>query len=141
MNLVGTWFLTSYEVHFADGREPVSPFGDEPFGQLIYASDLHMSAVICRADRKRSDGKLERASAISDAEKIDAFDSYMSYGGRYEVVADEVHHHVTHSLFENSVGETFVRAFAFDGERLELTYDVEAKSGVTRHFKLAWRRA
>jgi len=139
--LHGSWLLERFVIRFADGRPPVHPFGEDARGLLMYTPDGHMSAILSRAGRPLLDAsRLETSAKAPAEEKAGAFDSYLSYGGRWSIDGDEVVHTVEYALTPNLVGRDNRRRAALDGDRVVLSYDVPARSGVTRHYSLTWRR-
>jgi len=143
--LHGSWLLERFVIRFADGRPPVQPFGERARGLLMYTPDGRMSAILSRADRPPlAASRLETSAKAPAEEKAGAFDSYLSYGGRWTIEGDEVVHAVEYALTPNLVGRDNRRRADFrpapDGDRVVLSYDVPARSGVTRHYSLTWRR-
>lgn len=123
----------SWTIRFDDGQPARHPYGTSPSGSLLYSADGRMLAAIARAERKQlSEPVPQRAP---EAEKIAAFDSFFSYGGRFEIDGDEVIHHVDISLNPNFVGSVQRRNMHFESDRLSLS----ASEG-TRHHELVWQR-
>lgn len=92
-SLVGAWRLDHFEVRFADGRPSVRPFGDHAQGLLIYDRGGQMCAVLSQAERPALDTpRLENTHKAPDAQKVAAFDSYLSYAGTWRLDGDEVVH-------------------------------------------------
>ena len=140
--LVGAWRLTRFRVAFSDGRSTVEPMGPEAKGLLIYSAGGQVSAVLTRAVRSTLGvGGLEGAHRASADAKAEAFDGYMSYAGRWHLEGDEVVHTVEMSLTPDAVGLAQRRRVRWDGHRLSLAYDLTARSGVVRHYRLDWVRA
>ena len=139
--LVGAWTLASFVITFDDGRAPLFPFGEDATGQLLYTASGRMSAVLSRADRPGFGiARLEQATAATAEQKADAFDSYLSYAGRYRVEGETVFHDVDFSLAPDTVGHVHARRATLDGETLTLAYDLTSKSGVRRDYTLTWTR-
>ena len=131
----------SFVIRFADGRDPVYPFGEDASGLLVYAPDGYMSAVLSRAGRPSlAASRLETARRAPAEQRAAAFDGYLSYGGRWRIEGREVVHEVTHALTPNLVGAANRRRVALSEGRVVLSYDLPARSGVTRHYSLTWRR-
>lgn len=99
--LVGTWKLVSWTVMIGNGSVSF-PYGKNPVGYLTYTSDGHMSAEIMNSDREQSNPSLHAELACSqtipDADKVHAYNTYLSYCGRYTVDGETVTHHVNASL-------------------------------------------
>lgn len=140
-DLVGAWILASFETTFSDGRPPVAPFGPDATGLLLYTADGHMSATLSRADRAPLAGTtLETTRRADDAAKAAAFDSTLTYAGRWHLSGDDVVHEVCHALSPGIVGQRNRRRATLRDGRLALSYTRGAPSGVTRTFTLVWRR-
>lgn len=140
-DLVGTWGLVRFVLSFSDGRPDVYPFGADAKGLIVYSAEGWMSAILSRADRGGfSATRLESASTAPLEEKAAAFDSYLSYAGTYRLEADEVIHDVHFALAPNTVGTQQRRRIAWDGRLLQLSYTLNARSGITRRYQLTWQR-
>lgn len=133
--IVGGWELVSWTITLGDMM--TYPFGKRPTGRILYTSDGQMSATIARSDRPRMSHPVP-AKAPED-EKLAAFDSYFSYGGRFHIDGDEVVHHVELSLNPNFVGSEQRRRMAFDGPYLTLSADEETKKGL-KHHAIRWKK-
>ena len=73
-------------------------------------------------------------------EKIEAFNGYISYSGRFEVSGDVVTHVIEVSLFPNWIGERQERFFEFDGDRLTLSTPLQLVGGMSLSSHLVWER-
>jgi hypothetical protein len=134
---VGTWRLISWEDETEAG-EKRCPFGPNPKGYIIYSADGYMSVVLCWAHRARFAG--DDPFGGTPEEKVSAYDSYVSYCGRYEVQEDRVIHKVELSKFPNWYGNDQVRFYRFDGNRLILTTPLMLNDGQKRVSRLIWER-
>jgi len=140
-DLAGAWELVDFRVEFDDGREPIAPFGVNARGSLIYSTCGRMSGVLSSGERDvLSASGLEASHKAPAHEKAAAFDTYLSYAGRYSVQGNQVTHHVDLALVPNIVGADQVRDAALDGDELTLTYTRDSKRG-KQHYCLRWRRA
>lgn len=143
--LLGSWHLQRWEITYGDGRAPTLPFGPDAGGIIVYAPDGWMNASIARAGRS----PLSSASAKTApaAERLAAFDSFFSYGGRYRLLredgADYVVHSVTQSVNPGLVGTEQKRRMTFeaDGSLVLSASDVLPGSAIARLHRLSWRRA
>jgi hypothetical protein len=139
--LIGTWKLINWTVEMEGGRV-IKPFRGKAIGLLTYTDEGRMIASLMKTDREpigtRSFAEakaLERASAAA---------GYLSYAGSYEVIGDQVHHHVELSLFPDWVGGTQVRHIEWitnaDGSvdlELSTPHAPQERSAVNR---LRWHR-
>ena len=139
--LAGAYELRRFEIHYSDGRLSTEPFGPDARGQLLYAPCGMMSAMLSRADREAlAVDRLEASAEASEARKAAAFDSFLSYGGRWSLDRDTVTHHVQLASVPELVGKAQSRSISLCGEDLTLSYELEARSGVIRRYELEWRR-
>jgi hypothetical protein len=140
-NLIGSWRLIDWTVEM-QGDRVVKPFRGRATGVLTYTDEGRMVASLMKTDRDpigtRSFAEakaLERASAAA---------GYLSYAGAFEIIGDEVHHHVDLSLFPDWVGGTQIRHIEWitnnDGTtdlELSTAHAPEERSAVNR---LRWHR-
>ncbi len=141
--LVGSWELVGFTVTPADGGPVRQPFGPGARGRIVYAADGHMAALLSAADRPPvGPGGLERAHKAPAAAKAQAFDTALSYSGRWRLVGDTVHHEVDLALVPEVVGTTQIRRArpTADGG-LVLDYQLTDRRGGVHTFALRWRRA
>jgi hypothetical protein len=136
-SIKGRWTILSWEQVYDDGRI-VRPMGTELEGFIEY-SDYGMFCVVAKKDRaKFTTGGQWNAS---DAEKAEAYNSYLTYAGDYEVNGDTITHKVRYSIFPNWVGGSQLRNAEFDGEVLTLTARLEEGTSEARTARLSWKRA
>lgn len=137
-SLVGGWKLVEWSAS-VDDVDAGHPMGPDAGGQLTYTADGAVSAILHVADRPTFGTR--QFHQASENRRADAATTYVSYGGRYELRDDQVHHFVEHSLFPDWVGTVLVRTAAFEGDRLVLTALPE-RSADGRSFenRLVWER-
>jgi len=140
-DLIGAWRLQGFVIRFSDDRPPLYPFGEEARGVIVYSADGTMSAVLSRADRPPLAQRLETAGKAPLAARAAAFDSYLSYAGRWTLDGETVTHHVDLALVPDAVGARQQRRAVLDGDRLTLSYAITARSGIVRRYTLDWRRS
>jgi hypothetical protein len=115
--LVGTYRLLAVE-HFTDDGEVGKPYGENPKGYLIYTAEGGMSAALMRSDRPNSvDGDI---LAATDAERLSAFATASAFAGRWELVGDEIIHHLEVTTYPNWSGTDQVRKFDLTETHLTL---------------------
>jgi hypothetical protein len=137
--LVGTWRLRRWIAMADDGSES-SPMGDPPQGLLVYSGDGTM--IVLMAHAERSPIASDDVTGGTEAERADAFASFIAYGGSYEVEGNVISHHVQMSQFPNWVGTIQRRRWELDdGDRLlTLTSPPVTVGGGTRIQRLTWER-
>ena len=138
-NLTGRWELVTFEQNYDDGRV-VFPMGEGPQGVIQYTEDGYMSCQITKANR----GNFTTGGQwnASDTEKAGAYNSMLSYAGRYTLEDGVVTHLVDLSLFPNWVGGQQKRQFKFDKQgQLSLIARLEENTSEARTALLLWKRA
>ena len=136
---VGTWRLVSSIDRNANG-EVRDSFGKKPHGLITYTSDGRMMAIVAFDGRKPL--SVNDPIASPEAERAEAFATFVSYAGTYTVEGHNVIHHVEIAWLQNRVGTTQVREFTFrDDGRLVLRTPPILKGGVTVTTELVWERA
>ena len=132
-HFVGSWQLASFCISFSDNAPIVYPFGEHARGQLLYAADGQMSAILCPVDRAPLGvDTLERARSADEKKKAASFDSYMSYAGRWSLDGNVVTHHIEFALVPELVGHDHTRTASLDPEgALVLCYDRPTRRGAT----------
>jgi hypothetical protein len=140
-SLIGLWILVKYLVRFEqDGRE-VYPFGEDAKGYIYYSPEGFTAGVMMRNDRPNFTTG-DRLGA-TEAEKVKAWDSYITYMGFYELEEEEqrVIHKIRLSLYPNWSGQDQYRYIQYlKNGNIELTNYIEER-GVRRVAVATWRRA
>lgn len=137
--IVGSWELLRWSIEYPDGREPTLPFGPDAIGLIVYAPDGWMTATMCR--RSRAGLSAPTAARASTASKAQAFDEYLSYGGRWRIDGDAVVHDVRMSMNPTLLGLPQRREARLHDGRLELTAaETDPASGRSRLHRISWRR-
>lgn len=96
--LIGTYELVSWENRYASG-DVRYPLGPDAKGFISYTADGFMFVHIMADGRKKHfTGDLFGGS---DAEIRSSATTHISYCGRYDVIGNEVMHHVSVSSFPN----------------------------------------
>ncbi len=136
-HFIGTWRLLSYEVRSTDGQITY-PWGQDALGYLIYNKDGYMMVAIMSGNRPKFASSDFIGGSVE--EKTDAADTYISYGGRYEVKGDRVIHHIEICSYPNWTGVDQERIFEFVGDRLELQSLPILYGGIQQTAHLIWQR-
>jgi hypothetical protein len=115
---IGTWKLVSYVREKIPSGAKSDVLGPHPSGYINYGADGRMILIIVAGDRKRPAGPIatpEEAQAL--------IGSMLSYAGTFTVdtEAKTVTHRVDVSWNESRTGETYVRNYKLDGDKLILT--------------------
>ena len=142
-SLVGTWELVDFHVTSSDGRAKRYPFGQEATGRILYAADGHMMAVLSRGAVERKTGQLsslETSHRAGADDKAAAFDSYLSYSGRWRLSDGQVHHEVDLALVPGVVGQIQSRVAVMHDGLLTLSYTRQSRRGIVHTFTLRWTR-
>ena len=73
-------------------------------------------------------------------EKIEAFNGYISYSGRFEVIGDTVTHIIEVSLFPNWIGDRQERYYRFEEDMLTLSTPLQLVGGMMLSSHLVWEK-
>ena len=147
--LTGAWSLLDWSVRSAAG-EPSQPFGESPRGILVYTADGTVCSSFSRAARVPLGISLaeitaarrywmgaggEPPPAALRERFVEAALHFNSYGGRYTVDGERVHHDVEVALFPDWIGKRLTRTFRVDGPGLTLSFEAHGQTDT-----LQWRR-
>ena len=135
--LVGSYRLLSFE-HFSDDGEVGRPFGEHPRGFIIYTAERYMSAILMRSDRATfAAGDI--LGGTTD-EKVEAFTSSSAYAGRWEIVNNQIIHHLEATTYPNWTGTDQVRDFELTDTHFTLFPPKMLMEGKIRHGRVHWER-
>lgn len=123
---IGTWRFVSLSTESAEG-DVFLPYGNEPYGRLMYDSKGNMSAFLMRPNRSRFvSGDIYSGTA---QEIKSAFENFDAYCGTYKINAEKktVIHFVEGSRFPNWEGTEQVRFYEFKNDTLILSASLNLK--------------
>jgi hypothetical protein len=129
--------LVSY-VSRADDGSLTYPLGADVEGSLVYTAGGWMTAQISARDRR--DPPSDDLFSGSDAERAEAFSTYLAYCGFYEVTGDVVVHRVAMCSFPNWVGSEQLRRFELTGRQLVLRTPPIEVGGELLMQEFIWQR-
>jgi Lipocalin-like domain len=115
---LGTWKLVSYVREDIPSGAKSDVMGAHPSGYINYGPDGRMMVIIVGSDRKKP------AGPVATPEEAEALiRSMLAYAGGYTVdsKAKTVTHHIDVSWDQSRTGESHVRTYKLDGDRLTLT--------------------
>lgn len=137
-DLVGRWDVVAWEQVYDDGRREL-PMGEQLEGFIRYLADGDMVCMISRGGRAPfTHGGQWHAP---QADKAAAYQSMLSYAGRWRLDGDVITHHVQFSLFPNWVGSEQKRRVEPQPDgTLALTARLEENTPQARTARLVWRR-
>jgi hypothetical protein len=116
--ILGTWKLVSYVGEEVASGARTDVMGARPSGYLHYGRDARMLVIIVGTGRKKP-----AAPVATPAEAQALLTSLLAYAGTYtlDTKAHTVTHHIDVSWDETRTGESHVRTYHFEGDRLTLT--------------------
>jgi hypothetical protein len=116
--ILGTWRLVSYVREEIPSGAKSDVMGAHPSGYINYSRDGRMIVIIVGSDRKKPAG-----SVVTPEEAVALIRSMLAYAGTYTVDSDAatVTHHIDVSWDQSRTGESHVRTYKLDGDRLTLT--------------------
>jgi lipocalin-like protein len=116
--ILGTWKLISFVREEIPSGAKSNVMGAHPAGYINYGRDGRMIVIIVGSDRQKPVGPV---ATREEAEAL--IRSMLAYAGTYTVdsEAKTVTHHVDVSWNQARTGESLVRTYQLDGDRLTLT--------------------
>jgi hypothetical protein len=133
----GRWSVVSWEQLYDDGRV-VLPMGDEVQGFMEY-SDYGMFCVVSK--KGREEFKTGGQWSADESEKAQAYSTYLTYAGDYEIEGSTITHKIDYSIFPNWEGENQYRHAELVGNVLSLTTGrLEEGTTEARVSKLTFKR-
>ena len=108
--LAGSWKLNSWTIQVIGG-EATEPFGPNPKGRAVFASDGYVVFVIVAANRK---------PAANDGESAALLKTLLAYTGKFTIDGDKFTTKVDMSGNELLTGQDQVRFFKLDGDKLSI---------------------
>jgi hypothetical protein len=116
--ILGTWKLVSYVGEDVASGTRTDVMGPHPSGYIEYGRDGRMLVIITGTDRRKPAG-----SVATPAEAQALLTSLLAYAGTYtlDTSAHTVTHHIEVSWDQTRTGESHVRTYRFEGDRLTLT--------------------
>lgn len=139
INLVGTWKLIS-TIGQSPNENPIYPYGENPFGRLMYDNNGNVSVFIMRTGRSKFASN-DRVGGTA-AEIKEAFEGTSVYCGTFEIDVDKgtVTHYVEGDAFPNFEGTEQLRFFKLSGNQLTLNTPPIIAWGKEWVFSLIWER-
>jgi len=138
--IIGTWKLVSYVGEDVASGNKTDVMGPHPSGYIEYGRDGRMIVIIVGTDRKKP-----AASVATPAEALSLLTSLLAYAGTYtlDTAAHTVTHHIEVSWDQTRTGESHVRTYRFEGDRLTLTTQPsrDPATGRSSVRTVVWERA
>jgi hypothetical protein len=116
--ILGTWKLVSYVREEIPSGAKSDVMGAHATGYINYGRDRRMIVIIASGERKKP------AGPVATPEEAEALmTSMLAYAGTYTIdsEAKTVTHHIDVSWDQSRTGESLVRIYKLDGDRLTLT--------------------
>jgi len=141
-DITGTWLLVTRGHHNPQDEQILRDrYGDDPVGMLIISADGWMNAALCSGSRPRLPENPTWHTDAPDADRLVAFDTYLSYGGRWSLEGDVFTTKVEFALNPGWVGGTQVRNVELvEGGELKLSLSRKWPNGQIVHSWVQWRR-
>ena len=85
-DITGTWILVARgNDDPEDARVSIERYGRDPRGMVIISPDGWMNASLCHGERPPLSGDPAWHTDAPDADRLSAYDTYISYGGRWRL--------------------------------------------------------
>ena len=137
--ILGTWKLVSYVREEVASGAKSDVMGAHPSGYINYGPDGRMIVIIVGSDRKKPAGPV---ATPDEAEAL--IRSMLAYAGTYTIdnKAKTVTHQIDVSWDQSRTGESHVRHYSLDGDRITLTTEPsnDPATGKKSVRTLTWER-
>jgi hypothetical protein len=137
--ILGTWKLLSYVGEDVATGASTPVMGAHPSGYVQYGRDGRMMVIIVGTDRHKPAGPL---ATPPEAQAL--LTSLLAYAGTYtlDTAAHTVTHHIDVSWDETRTGESHLRTYRLEGDRLTLITQPsrDPASGRSTVRTLVWER-
>lgn len=143
VDIIGSWLMVDRGTDDpADLEASLTRYGPEPQGLLIISAEGWMTAAISWSDRPALAGDPVWHTDAPEIDRLRAFDTYISYGGRWTLKNNIFTTQVHFALNPGWVGGMQVRGMEIlsDG-RLKLTLSRTWPDGKVVNAWVRWRRA
>jgi hypothetical protein len=142
-DIIGTWVLVARGSDDpADVVLAYERYGDAQRGLLIISADGWMNAALCHGERPALAGDPAWHTDAPDADRLAAFDTYISYGGRWSLENDTFTTQVEFALNPGWVGGEQVRGVELTPEGgMKLLLSRAWPDGRVVNGWVSWRRA
>ena len=142
-DIIGTWRLIARGNDNArDEIVSLKRYGDAPEGMVIISADGWMNASLCHGDRPTLTGDPAWHTDAPDVDRLAAFDTYISYGGRWRLEGETFITSVEFALNPGWVGKEQTRGVKIlpNGE-MKLLLSRRWPDGRLVNAWVQWRRA
>jgi hypothetical protein len=141
-DITGTWRMIERDTDPEVRAEMLARYSDKSDGLVIFSPDGWMSAIVCHAERDPLPGEPAWQSEAPAEARLAAFDSYISYAGRWRIEDGKLKTTVHYALNPNWIGGDQVRDIELrDDGTLRLTVTRTWPNGKTVAVRIDWRRA
>jgi hypothetical protein len=122
--LLGEWKLSAMRARNPKG-DVIHPYGESPFGLLIYTRSGRMAVLLMRPDRLNFQSRDPLGGSSEEIET--AYRGFDAYCGTYTFhpERDEIVHHIEAGKFPNWVGTDQVRSVCLESGRLCMSAPLE----------------
>ncbi len=142
-DILGSWLMVDRGTDSEEDQAQAKiRYGDDPQGFMIFAPDGWMNAIVCWGGRPALTGNPAWHTDAPDADKVTAFDTYLSYGGQFTVENSTLTTKVQFALNPGWVGGEQVRGLEMSADgHLTLTLSRAWPDGRVMTGWVKWRRA
>lgn len=141
-DIAGTWLLVGRGASESHRAALLERYGEQSEGLVILSPDGWLCAAVCRGDRALLPDDPAWHADAPEADRLAAFDSYLSYAGRWRIEDNRLITKVEFALNPSWVGSEEIRDVEFlsDGT-MRLVVTRVWPSGEEVRVWVDWRRA
>lgn len=108
-DIIGTWLLVDRDASESHRSELLERYGEQSEGIVIISPDGWLCAAVSRSNRTPLPGNPAWHADAPEAARLAAFDSYVSYAGRWRIEDSRLVTKVEFALNPNWVGNDQIR--------------------------------
>ena len=141
-DITGTWLVVARANDDPNDQQiALDRYGDDPRGMVIISPDGWMNASLCHGGRPPLPGNPAWHTDAPDAHRLAAYDTYISYGGRWRLENDTLITKVEFALNPGWVGGEQSRGIKLmPGGEMKLLLSREWPDGTIVNAWVHWRR-
>ena len=142
-DITGTWLVVARGNDDPNDQQiALERYGDDPRGMVIISSDGWMNASLCHGGRPPLHGNPAWHTDAPDADRLAAYDTYISYGGRWRLENNTLITKVEFALNPGWVGGEQSRGIELlPGGEMKLLLSREWPDGTIVNAWVHWQRS
>jgi hypothetical protein len=123
-SIVGVWRVKSFVRKEVGTDKSVQPYGEHPTGYRMHTKGGYVSYMFVSDSRKAPEG------SVTDADRIQMFNTINAATGTYKIEGDKVLFHADEAISQSFKGQNLTYTFKIEGKNLTMVTDpIKSPSG------------